>query len=246
MLKGKIALVTGGSRGIGKAVAELFALNGAKVIINGRDRDSLEKAREDIYSSCGGEAISVPFDVSKPEDVRDGFREIFKLTKSLDVLVNNAGVMSDALIGMVTTSMLEEVFCTNVFGTVYCCQYASRMMMRQKSGAIVNMGSIMGINGSEGLTVYSGSKAAVVGITRSLAKELAAYNIRVNAVAPGFIDTNMTVSLPSQKYQERVQSIKMKKAGNPNDVAGCVLYLASDLSSYVTGQIIGVDGGMII
>ncbi len=167
---------------------------------------------------------------------------MFKLTKKLDILVANAGVLDDALIGMVTQSQIENTFNTNTFGVLYCAQYASRLMGRNKCGSIINMTSIMGTHGNIGQAVYAGSKAAVIGITKSLSKELAPLNIRVNAIAPGVIDTDMVATLAA----ERIASIKMGRIGRPEEVANVALFLASDLSTYVTGQVIGVDGGMII
>jgi 3-oxoacyl-[acyl-carrier protein] reductase len=246
MLKGKIALITGASRGIGKCTGELFAKNGATVILNAKNAEALDKVAEEINSVCPGHAIPLPFDVSDPEEVKRGFREIFRLTKTVDILLNNAGVLRDALIGMVTPQVVKEVFGVNVFGTLYCCQYASRMMAKQHGGSIITISSIVGVNGNEGQSVYGGTKAAIIGITKSLAKELAGSNIRVNAIAPGFIDTDMTKALPAEKYRERVMSIKMKRIGTPLEVANTALFLASDMSQYVTGQVIGVDGGMII
>ena len=147
---------------------------------------------------------------------------------------------------MVTHTQIENVFRVNTFGALYVTQYSVKLMMRNKSGSIINISSIIATNGSEGYTVYGGSKAALIGITKSLAKELAPNNIRVNAIAPGFINTDMTKNLPKDKYEEILKSIKMGRVGKPEDVANTALYLASDLSSYVTGQIIGVDGGMVI
>ncbi len=147
---------------------------------------------------------------------------------------------------MITHNQIERTFGINTFGVLYVTQYAVKLMNRNKAGTIINISSIIGTNGNEGQAVYSGSKAAVIGITKSLAKELASSNIRVNAIAPGFINTDMIKGLPKNKYQERLDSIKMGKVGKPEDIANTALYLASDLSSYVTGQVIGVDGGMLI
>lgn len=246
LLKGKIALITGASRGIGRAIAELFAENGADLVLNARNADVIERVCGDIRSAHHVRAIPLPFDVSDPEGVKGGFREIFKTMKTLDILVNNAGVLRDALIGMVTPQMVMETFGINVFGTLYCCQYAARMMAKQGRGSIINISSIIGVYGNEGQTVYGGSKAAIIGITRSLAKELAGVAVRVNAIAPGFIDTDMTRTLPQEKYRERLASVKMNRIGTPDDVAKTALFLSSDLSAYVTGQVIGVDGGMVI
>ncbi len=246
MLRGKIALITGASRGIGRAIAEIFAQNGAELFLNARNSDLLREVCAEMASAYAVPVTPLPYDVSRPEEVRAGFQEIFRFRKHIDILVNNAGIMQDALLGMITPAVMEDVFRTNVFGTLFCSQYAARMMAKRSGGSIINMSSVVGVCGNEGQAVYSGSKAAIIGITKSLAKELAADNIRVNAIAPGFIDSEMTRTVPRQKYDERMQSIKMGRIGAPRDVAGCALYLASDLSSYTTGQVIGVDGGMLI
>jgi len=246
LLKGKIALITGSSRGIGKATAELFAAHGADIVLNARQPGSLEKNKQELADKYGVNVYTLYFDVAEYEQVKDAFKALFKLTKKLDILVNNAGILDDALIGMVTKDQIERVFGINTFSLLYTSQYAARLMARNNSGSIINLSSIIGTNGNEGQAVYGGSKAAVIGITKSLAKELAPVNIRVNAVAPGFIDTDMTRELARDKYQQRLDSIKMGRIGTPEDVANVVLLLACDLSSYVTGQVVGVDGGMLI
>jgi len=246
MLKGKIALITGATRGIGRAIAEVYAKNGATIILNGRDEKKAKAVSNNLREKYGVNTHIVLFDVANYDEVKSGFKEIFKITKKLDILVNNAGILDSALIGMVTQTQIENVFRVNTFGALYVTQYAVKLMIRNKSGSIINISSIIATNGSEGYTVYGGSKAALIGITKSLAKELAPNNIRVNAIAPGFIDTDMTKNLPKDKYEEILKSIKMGRIGKPEDVANTALYLASDLSSYVTGQIIGVDGGMLI
>jgi 3-oxoacyl-[acyl-carrier protein] reductase len=147
---------------------------------------------------------------------------------------------------MVSEQQLQRVFATNTFGFIYCAQYAARLMARGNGGSIVSVSSIIGTNGNGGQSVYGGSKAAVIGITKSLAKELAPKNIRVNAVAPGLIDTDMSRSLPREKYDERLNSIAMGRAGTAEDVANAIVFLASDLSTYITGQVLGVDGGMLV
>ncbi len=246
LLKDKIALITGSSRGIGKTTAELFAAHGADIIINARRESSLEKIRQELADKYGVKVHALYFDVADYDQVKDAFKALFKITKKLDILVNNAGILDDALVGMVTKEQIERVFGINTFGILYTSQYAARLMARNNSGCIINLSSIIGTNGNEGQAVYGGSKAAVIGITKSLAKELAHSHIRVNAVAPGFIDTDMTRELPEDKYQERLASIKMGRIGTPEDVANVVLLLASDLAAYVTGQVVGVDGGMLI
>jgi 3-oxoacyl-[acyl-carrier protein] reductase len=246
LLEDKLVLITGAAKGIGFATAKAFVQEGAKVFINGRNQSALDKVANKLNSLAKHKVSTLCFDVSDPEQVKVGFQLLFKQVKGLDILVNNAGVLNDALLGMVTATQVESVYGVNTFGTLYCSQYASRLMQRRGGGSIVNISSIIGTNGNEGQAVYGGSKAAVIGITKSLAKELAPSNICVNAIAPGFIDTDMARSLNDDKFQERIDSIKMNRIGRPEEVASVALFLASSMSSYVTGQVIGVDGGMLI
>jgi 3-oxoacyl-[acyl-carrier protein] reductase len=246
-LRGKVALVTGSTRGIGWACAQILAQNGASVLVNGSaDSDLLKERVESLRAEFGGAAEGLPFDVGDPNAVKDVYARVFKTYKRLDILVNNAGVLEDSLLGMVTPQNIEKVFHINVNGVILNMQYASRLMARVGGGSIVNISSIIGRVGNAGQVVYGGSKAAVIGMTMSAAKELAPSKIRVNAIAPGFIETDMVRQLPKEKYDERARGIKMGRVGDPNDVAKAVLFFASDLSSYVTGQVLGVDGGMLI
>ncbi len=247
MLQGKITFITGASRGIGLASARVFAAMGATVIMAARNKQLLDIAVNAILSDVPA-AILYPLvcDVADEKSVKSAFQTIFREFRQLDVLLANAGVFDDALIGMVTSEQIQKVFSINTFGVLYCAQYASRLMSRKGSGSIVIVSSIMGSNGNVGQAVYSGSKAALLGITKSLAKELASQNIRVNALTPGFIDTDMAHSVSDEKFAERIASIKMGRIGSPVEVANAALFLASDLSSYITGQVIGVDGGMLI
>ncbi len=246
MLKDKIAVITGCNRGIGKAILECYARNGATIIANSKTSGSIEDISKELELKYKVKIMRLYFDVSNYNEVKEGFKEIFKFTKYVDILVNNAGIMENALLPMVTEESINKIFSVNTFGTIYMMQYASRFMMKKKTGSIINISSIVGLNGNDGQIVYSGSKAAIVGITKSAAKEFAPYNIRVNAIAPGFIDTDMTRSLSEEIYTARVKSIKMQKIGSPEDIANSALFLGSDLSSYITGQIIGVDGGMVL
>lgn len=246
MLKDKIILVTGARRGIGLAIAKLFISHGAHVLMNARIEGSIDKLCEELTSAYDGQAEPLYFDVSDPDEVKKAFTFIHKNYKKLDVVVNNAGVMHDALIGMVTQKLIDDVTSVNINGVIYCSQYAARLMTRQKSGSIINMSSIIGRVGNEGQAVYSASKAAVLGFTYSLAKELAPQNIRVNAIAPGFINTDMIKAVPAEKRETIIGNIKMERLGEPEDIANVALFLASGLSSYVTGQVIGVDGGMLV
>lgn len=245
-LAGKIALVTGATRGIGWATARLFAREGAHVLLNAKPGSELLEARLQELRSLGARADAMEMDVGSPDDVKRCYTAIAKEYKRLDVLVNNAGKLEDNLLGMVTSQSIGSVFRTNVDGVILNMQYAARLMARNRSGSIVNIGSIIGRYGNAGQVVYGGSKAAVIGMSLSAAKELAASNIRVNVVAPGFIDTRMVQQLPPDKYEERVRSIKMGRIGTPEDVAKAVLFLASDDADYITGQVLGVDGGMLI
>ncbi len=246
LLQGKRVLITGAGRGIGLAIARQFAAQGAELWLNGRDEEAITRMAEALGVEFGVPCIPLCFDVADPQAVKQAFQQLFGQTRQLDVLVNNAGVLDDALLGMVQQQQIERTFATNSYSTLYCSQYAARLMQRSGGGSIINMASIIGRVGNAGQAVYAGSKAAVIGITQSLAKELAVSQIRVNAIAPGFIDTDMARSLPPAKFDERVASIAMGRIGTPDEVASVALFLASDLSRYVTGQVIGVDGGMLI
>ncbi|MEB3196604.1 MAG: glucose 1-dehydrogenase [Candidatus Sericytochromatia bacterium] len=247
MLEGKVAYITGATRGIGWETAQLFARHGATVLINGhRDADALA-ARVDALKQLGSrESLGFLGDVADPAEVGRIYQAIFKAFKRLDVLVNNAGVLEDGLVGMVPRETVERVMAVNALGPIYNLHAAARLMSRARRGSIINISSIIGTHGNAGQTVYGASKAAVIGLTYSAAKELAPQNIRVNAVAPGYIATDMIRNLPPEKHQERVDSIKLGRVGTPTDVAQANLFLASELSSYITGQVIGVDGGMLI
>lgn len=216
-------------------------------MISGRSSARLEEARKEVESAVPTAQLStLELDITDLDSVKAGFQSLFRETKKLDVLVANAGVLDDALVGMVTPGQIDKVFSTNTYGVIYCAQYASRLMARGGGGSIINLSSIIGTNGNIGQTVYAGSKSAVIGITLSLAKELAPQNVRVNAIAPGFIDTDMARSIGEEKFAERLASIRMGRIGTPEEVANVALFLASGLSTYVTGQVIGVDGGMLI
>ena len=246
LLSGKSALITGAGRGIGRAMAERFAAEGATLFLAVRNIEQGMLLAGELQAKHGIDCHALSCDVSDADSVKTLFRELFSHSKTLDVLVNNAGVLDDALIGMVTPAQVERTFASNSFSVLYCSQYAARMMQRAGGGSIINLASIIGRVGNAGQAVYGGSKAAVIGITQSLAKELAPQQIRVNAIAPGFIDTDMAHSLPDDKFQQRLQSIAMGRIGSADEVAKVALFLASELSSYVTGQVIGVDGGMLI
>ena len=246
LLSGKTVLVTGAGRGIGRAIAERFAAEGATLFLAVRHLEQGQALAAELQATHPITCHAFRCDVADAGAVKTLFRELFSHSKNLDVLVNNAGVLDDALIGMVTPTQVERTFASNSFSVLYCSQYAARMMQRAGGGSIINLSSIIGRVGNAGQAVYGGSKAAVIGMTQSLAKELAPQQIRVNAIAPGFIDTDMAHSLPEEKFQQRLQSIAMGRIGSADEVANVALFLASGLSSYVTGQVIGVDGGMLI
>jgi 3-oxoacyl-[acyl-carrier protein] reductase len=244
-LNGKLALVTGATRGIGRETATLLAAHGAHVLVNGRNPDKVREVVNDIVGA-GGAASPLVFDVGDAVATKAAFQVIAREHKRLDILVNNAGVLRDALIAMVSDETFNEIMRVNFEGTFRCAQLASRFMTRQKSGSIINLASIIGRYGNDGQSVYGASKAAVIGLTMSMSKELARSGLRVNAIAPGFIATDMISAVPEEKRRKITDNIGMGRLGRPLDVAKIALFLASDLSSYVTGQVIGVDGGMII
>lgn len=242
LLKGKVCLVTGATRGIGKGIVSEFAKNGAVVYANGREEGSLDRLSTELWEECGAKVIPVYFDVTDAKAAKQAIIQINKEQGRMDVLVNNAGIMQDALIGMVPRKTMEETFEVNVFAVMEMLQLASKLMIRQKSGSIINIASIVGVNGNKGQLVYSASKGAVIALTKTAAKELSDKNIRVNAIAPGMIDTDMFRSIGEEHIAERVSNIGFGRLGTTEDVARTCVYLASDLSEYVTGQTIGVDG----
>jgi 3-oxoacyl-[acyl-carrier protein] reductase len=248
LLEGKVAFVTGSTRGMGWATARLFARHGAKVVLNGhRDRALLDARVAELNAAHGdGTASGCFFDVADAKAVAEGYQAIFRRHGRLDVLVNNAGMLDDALIGMIREPSIERTFAVNTWGVLHNLQAAARLMQRGGGGSIVNVASIMGQRGCEGQAVYAASKAALLGMTLSAAKELAPKGVRVNAVAPGYIQTDFIKDVPPAIHAERVASLKMGRVGAPEDVAKVHLFLASDLAGYVTGQVIGVDGGMVI
>lgn len=248
LLKNKIVLITGATRGIGLATAKLFASEGATLVLSGRNNERLDAAMSAIrLVTPDADLMPLELDVSVQGSISTAFQTLFKEKKRLDILVNNAGILESALIGMATPEHIQTQFAVNTFGPIYCAQYASRLMSRHpEGGSIINLHSIIGTNGNPGQSVYSASKAALGGFTQSLAKELAAKQIRVNAIAPGLIDTDMGNDMDASTLEKVRSSIAMGRIGKPEDVAKVALFLASDLSSYVTGQIIGVDGGMLI
>ena len=245
LLSGKTALITGASSGIGKETALTFARNGANLILISRNEEKLKK----LLKNLEGFNINVDYyavDITNSELLKNLFSQLKKSKVIIDIVINNAGIMEDAVLQMVKTESIKRTFDTNVFALIDVSKRASRLMIRNKKGSIINLSSIIGTNGSKGQSIYSASKAAVIGFTKSLSKELGPLNIRVNSIAPGFIMTGMTEGITDCVIQENLKLISMGRLGTTKDVANVILFLASDLSEYVTGQIIGVDGGMVI
>ena len=243
MLKNKVALITGGSRGIGKAIALLFASQGAKVAINySSSKDEANKIVKQI-EEMGGEAIAVGANVANSQDAKQMISKVIEQYGTLDILVNNAGITKDMLLLRMTELEFDDVIDVNLKGVFNCTKHAGRIMMK-KGGSIINMSSITGVIGNIGQSNYSASKAGVIGFTKSVAREFAGKNLRVNAIAPGFIETDMTDKLQQGIKDNLVLNIPMGRIGEAEEVANVALFLASDLSSYITGQVIGVNGGM--
>lgn len=246
LLSGKTIMITGASKGIGKAAATLCASHGADLVLVARSIDLLNSLKDDISNTYGSNVKNFQCDVSNSDDLKTVFQQLNTDKILLDGLVNNAGVMIDAMLQVVKSEMIRQVYDTNVFAVMNTSQWAMKSMLRKRKGSIVNLTSIIGTNGNAGQVVYGSSKSAVIGITKSLSKELAPFNIRVNGIAPGFIDTEMTQNMDERFKEKNISAIGMKRIGTPEDVSKVIVFLLSDLSEYVTGQIIGVDGGMII
>lgn len=245
-LKGKRALVTGASRGIGKAIALRLAADGAKVAINFNNNQKLaEIAAEEIYQA-GGESLIVKANVSQSSEVDSMFEHILTTWDGIDILVNNAGVTKDALVIRMSEEDWDEVISTNLKGAFLCVKGAIQHMLRQRWGRIINISSIVGVAGNPGQANYAASKAGLIALTRTIAREVGSRNITANAVTPGFITTDMVTSLSDQTIETIKQNIPLGRLGTPQDVAGLVAFLASDEAGYITGQAIGIDGAMAI
>jgi 3-oxoacyl-[acyl-carrier protein] reductase len=247
VLENKVALITGSTRGIGWAIAEAFAGHGATIVLHGRSASApLDEKVAELQERFGISAMGIAADLTDTAQLRVLFQQIFKAYRRLDVLVNNAGVLEDGLLGMIPEETVRNTLSINLLAPILATQEASRLMSRQKSGSIVNISSIIGRVGNEGQSVYAASKAGLIGLTLASAKELAPRGIRVNAIAPGFIDTDMVAQLPPEKFAERLRGVKMGRIGSAADVATAVAFLAGDQSAYITGQVLGVDGGMLV
>lgn len=246
LLKDKVALITGASRGIGRAIALKFAQNGANVIINYSSSQSQAEELKEEIEKIGTKAMIIKCDVSNADEVSQMFSQVEKEFGRLDILVNNAGITKDGLILRMNEEDFDKVIAINLKGAFLCARAAAKMMVKQRSGNIIYISSVVGIAGNIGQANYAASKAGIIGLTKSLAKELASRNIRVNAIAPGFIKTDMTEVLSDKVKEVMLSSIPLGRFGEADEVANVALFLASNLSSYITGQVIVVDGGMIM
>ena len=240
--KGKVALITGSTRGIGKAIAVAFAKEGATVIITGRKKETVEIVAENIKNEFGVDAYGFGLDLSG--DIKEVWKEIEKTVGKIDILVNNAGITRDTLFIRMKEEDWNAVIETNLNGTFKITQLAVKGMIKKKWGRIINITSVVGFTGNVGQVNYSTTKAGLVGFTKSLAKELASRSITVNAVAPGFIETDMTDVIPADIKENYLKQIPLNRFGKPEDVANVVVFLASDKASYITGETIHVNGGM--
>lgn len=244
MLNNKVAVVTGASRGIGKAIALTLAGYGASVVVNyNGSKDKAEEVVNEIKAN-GGNAISYQADISDFEAVKTMFADVIKELGKIDILVNNAGITRDNLILKMSEEDFDAVINTNLKGVFNCLKHASRIMLKQKGGRIVNISSIVGVTGNPGQTNYSAAKAGVIGMTKTLAKELGSRGITVNAVAPGYINTDMTAVLSDELKGKVTENIPLRRLGEVADIAEAVAFLASDKAAYITGQTIQIDGGL--
>ena len=241
-LEGRVSLVTGASRGIGRAIARALAMDGATVFVGARDAGRLAEVVREI-SDEGGAAVALVLDVADRVSVDSAFKTILEAQGRVDHLVNNAGITRDNLLLRMKKEEWDDVLATNLTGTYLCTQAALRPMLKQRSGRIVNVTSVVGLTGNAGQANYAASKAGIIGFTKAVAREVASRSITVNAVAPGFIDTDMTAAIADKAKESLTASIPLGRVGRPEDIAAAVAFLVSDAAAYITGQVLGVDGG---
>jgi 3-oxoacyl-[acyl-carrier protein] reductase len=245
LLKGKTAVITGCLKGIGKAALDLFAVNGADLFACCQfETEDFKEHLDNLAKDHGVTIIPVYFDLSNPEQIKAAVKHIQSSKKSVDILVNIAGMTQDALFHMITMDQMKKVFEVNFFAQMFLTQYITKLMLRNKKGSVINISSISALDGNPGQLSYSASKAALIGATKTLSAELAPNGIRVNAIAPGVIKTEMTEGLAEKAIHRQMSRSSLKHMGLPAEVASAILFLASDLSSYITGQIVRVDGGI--
>jgi 3-oxoacyl-[acyl-carrier protein] reductase len=244
-LKDKVALVTGGARGIGAAIAMNFAREGADIVVADVNLEIAQKTASDI-EALGRKALALEMDVTDFAKVEEGINKILDKFGKVDILVNNAGITKDNLILRMSQAEWDAVINVNLKGTFNCIKAVSKPMVKQRSGKIISIASIIGLMGNFGQANYAASKAGIIALTKTVAKELASRNINANAVAPGFIQTDMTAKLSEDVKKKMMEAIPLSKLGTPEDVANVCLFLASEESNYITGQTITVDGGMVM
>ena len=246
MLSGKIALVTGASRGIGKEVALGLAKQGATVIVNYQSSEAKALEVKNEIEANGGKAAIYQCDVADFAKTEEMIQSLIKEYGRIEILVNNAGITRDNLVMKMSEEDFDRVLDTNLKSCFNTIKHMYRQFLKQKSGRIINISSVVGVSGNAGQANYAASKAGIIGLTKSMAKELASRNITVNAIAPGYIETEMTDAMPESAKEQVLSTIPFKRGGKPQDVANAVVFLASDMASYITGQVLHVDGGMVM
>ena len=245
LLAGKVALITGGSRGIGKAIAAQFVKEGAVVAFTYVKEETALQTKAEL-EALGGKVLAFQADATNYDVAKEVIDEVMKQCGRIDILVNNAGITRDGLLMRMTPSQFDEVINGNLRSAFNYCQLCTPIMLRQRGGSIINMSSVVGLHGNAGQCNYAASKAGIVGLTQSMAKELGGKGVRINAIAPGFIQTDMTQGLSEEVKNKWINEIPLKRVGTPEDIANVAVFLASDLSAYVTGQTLSVDGGKCI
>lgn len=244
ILTGHVALITGASRGIGKAIALVLAQHGAFIVVNYRGNQSAAEQALAAINENGGKGELLPFDISDEAQVESAVKSIVDRHQKVDILVNNAGVTSDSLLLRMKAQDWDQVVGTNLKGTILCTKSVSRQMIRQRSGRIVNLSSIVGQMGNAGQSLYAATKAGIIGFTKSIAREVASRGVTVNAIAPGFIETEMTAGLPAKVQDDYRQAIPLGRFGTAEEVAQAVLFLVGPGAGYITGQVVNVNGGL--
>lgn len=245
-MNGKTALVTGASRGIGRAIALRLAGEGYNIVVNYHSSKDAAKSLQKQIEEAGGACHIVQADVSQFNEAEKLVKETVAVYEGLDVLVNNAGITADGLWARMKQGDIDKVLDVNLKGCLYTMRHAARSMCRQKSGVIVNISSVVGMTGNVGQVNYAASKAGIIGATKAAARELGAWGIRVNAIAPGYVDTDMSRDVKEEYLKAMVDSTILKRAGKPAEIAGTVAFLTSDDAAYITGQVLVVDGGMVL